>query len=184
MKIQFASQPDTATRLQARLVDKDKLPADLEPVVRAGAAAARFTGKAGQVFEAFVERDGAVVVRRYGQPVPGCHLIRNGLDSVWNRVMQGSCELKVRVRGFKRLEACHTGYDPAVYFRQNDVHGQIRRRKTALGILPILLAAGGQCYLENGTLRRIQRRGPRRILPGKSSGIDNNRRRRLHECCP
>ena len=28
---------------------------------RAGAAAARFTGKAGQVFEAFVERDGAVV---------------------------------------------------------------------------------------------------------------------------
>ena len=61
MKIQFASQPDTAIRLQARLVDKDKLPADLEPVVRAGAAAARFTGKAGQVFEAFVERDGAVV---------------------------------------------------------------------------------------------------------------------------
>ena len=61
MKVQFASQPDTAIRLQARLVDKDKLPADLEPVVRAGAAAARFTGKAGQVFEAFVERDGAVV---------------------------------------------------------------------------------------------------------------------------
>ena len=29
----------TAIRLQARLVDKDKLPADLEPVVRAGAAA-------------------------------------------------------------------------------------------------------------------------------------------------
>ena len=40
MKVQFASQPDTAIRLQARLVDKGSLPADLEPVVRAGAEAA------------------------------------------------------------------------------------------------------------------------------------------------
>lgn len=62
MKVQFASQLDTAIRLQARLVDKGSLPADLEPVVRAGAEAARFTGKTGQVFESsFVERGGAVV---------------------------------------------------------------------------------------------------------------------------
>ena len=61
MKFLFASQPDKTIRLQARLVDKDSLPADLEPVVRAGADAARFGGKTGQVFESFVERDGAVI---------------------------------------------------------------------------------------------------------------------------
>jgi len=61
MKIQFASQPDASIRLQARIVDKDQLPADLEPLARAGAEAARFTGKTGQVFETFVERNGAVV---------------------------------------------------------------------------------------------------------------------------
>ncbi|AZI37372.1 putative cytosol aminopeptidase [Caenibius tardaugens NBRC 16725] len=61
MKVEFASQPDNSIRLQARIVDKGKLPADLEPVVRAGAEAARFSGKAAQVFETFVERDGKVV---------------------------------------------------------------------------------------------------------------------------
>ena len=61
MKFLFANQPDKTIRLQARLVDKDSLPADLEPVVRAGADAARFGGKTGQVFESFVERDGAVI---------------------------------------------------------------------------------------------------------------------------
>ena len=35
--------------------------ADLEPVLVEGAKASRFTGKAGQVFEGFVERDGRVL---------------------------------------------------------------------------------------------------------------------------
>ena len=61
MKILFANQTDKTIRLQARIVDKDKLPVDLEQVVRAGAEAARFSGKIGQVFETFVERDGALV---------------------------------------------------------------------------------------------------------------------------
>jgi leucyl aminopeptidase len=45
----------------ARLINQDALPADLEAVVVEGARASRFTGKTGQLHEAFVSRDGAVV---------------------------------------------------------------------------------------------------------------------------
>ncbi|MDD3798054.1 MAG: leucyl aminopeptidase [Novosphingobium sp.] len=62
MKFLFRDQfPASAPRLQARVVDKGALPEGLEPVVRAGAAAARFEGKTGQVFETYVERGDAVV---------------------------------------------------------------------------------------------------------------------------
>ncbi len=62
MKITFRDGPGAAGhRLVARIVVQDKLPADLERVLGEGARAARFTGKAGQVFEGFVERDGEVV---------------------------------------------------------------------------------------------------------------------------
>jgi len=62
MNIQFlgAAAPSTA-RLVARFVNQDAVPADLEPVLAEGAKRARFSGKAGQVFEGFVERDGQVV---------------------------------------------------------------------------------------------------------------------------
>jgi leucyl aminopeptidase len=58
MKIEFA---DAATGIIAQIVDQDALPDTLEPVVTQGAQAARFAGKAGQVFETFVERSGQVV---------------------------------------------------------------------------------------------------------------------------
>ena len=62
MQVSFNSAADPAgVRLIARIVEQDKLPADLERAVAEGARAARFTGKAGQVFEAFVERGGEVV---------------------------------------------------------------------------------------------------------------------------
>ncbi|KMS60418.1 leucyl aminopeptidase [Novosphingobium barchaimii LL02] len=62
MKIQFlgaAIAPNV--RLVARFVNQDALPADLEPVLAQGAKMARFSGKAGQVFEGFAERGGNVV---------------------------------------------------------------------------------------------------------------------------
>lgn len=62
MKIQFldaAASPEA--RLVARLVNQDAVPADLEPVLAEGAKMARFTGKAGQLFEGFAERGGQVV---------------------------------------------------------------------------------------------------------------------------
>ncbi|WP_159976413.1 MULTISPECIES: leucyl aminopeptidase [unclassified Novosphingobium] len=62
MKIQFlgaAIAPNA--RLVARFVNQDALPADLEPVLAEGAKMARFSGKAGQVFEGFAERGGNVV---------------------------------------------------------------------------------------------------------------------------
>jgi len=48
-------------RLQALVVDEGALPSDLEPTVSQGAEVARFTGKAGQVFEIYVERGGKLV---------------------------------------------------------------------------------------------------------------------------
>ncbi|SFF83981.1 leucyl aminopeptidase [Novosphingobium sp. CF614] len=62
MQIQFldASAPSPA-RLVARLVNQDAVPADLEPVLAEAAKMARFSGKGGQMFEGFAERDGKVV---------------------------------------------------------------------------------------------------------------------------
>jgi len=62
MKIVFSSSTDSsAPRLIARLVNQDAMPADLEPVLAEGARMSRFAGKAGQIFEGFVERDGRTV---------------------------------------------------------------------------------------------------------------------------
>jgi leucyl aminopeptidase len=58
MKVEFAA---AAAGIVARIVDQDALPATLETVVAEGARATRFSGKAGQIFEVFVERDGKAV---------------------------------------------------------------------------------------------------------------------------
>ncbi len=49
------------SRLIARIVNQDAIPKDLETLLHDGAKASRFTGKTGQLFEGFVERDGQVV---------------------------------------------------------------------------------------------------------------------------
>ena len=62
MQITFVPSPDSTTpRLVARVADQDSLPSDLSRTDQEGAAAARFTGKAGQVFESFAEVDGRIV---------------------------------------------------------------------------------------------------------------------------
>ncbi len=62
MKISFRDAADASgQRLLARIVEQDKLPADLERPLAEGARTARFTGGAGQVFEGFAERGGSVV---------------------------------------------------------------------------------------------------------------------------
>ena len=50
-----------APRLQVTLVEQGKMPSGLENAVVQGAAASRFTGKTGQIFETFVERKGTLV---------------------------------------------------------------------------------------------------------------------------
>ena len=60
MHIQFSQTRPQSARLLAHVVDKGKLPSEIENSVSHGAESARFKGGAGQVFEAFVERDGAV----------------------------------------------------------------------------------------------------------------------------
>ena len=62
MQIEFVTAPLAATTSPvALLVDQDKLPSSLDPVVTEAAKASRFTGKVGQLHESFVSRDGAVV---------------------------------------------------------------------------------------------------------------------------
>lgn len=61
MKISFAAAVPADVRLVAVPVVQDKLPAGLEPLLAEGAAASRFTGKTGQVFEGFATRNGRTV---------------------------------------------------------------------------------------------------------------------------
>jgi leucyl aminopeptidase len=62
MRVQFLeASANPATRLVARLANQDAVPAELEPVLAEGARATRFAGKAGQIFEGFVERGGKLV---------------------------------------------------------------------------------------------------------------------------
>ena len=62
MRIRFQVAPvSPGPRLIARVVNQDAIPADLEPVLAQGAKTTRFAGKAGQIFEGFVERQGQVV---------------------------------------------------------------------------------------------------------------------------
>jgi leucyl aminopeptidase len=59
MQVTFRAAADASTpRLVARFVEQDRLPAGLGRATSEGARASRFTGKAGQVFESFVEADG------------------------------------------------------------------------------------------------------------------------------
>lgn len=60
MKVVFRTSDAPLPRLVARLVAQDALPLDLDAVVREGTSAARFGGKVGQVFEAFVAGEGGV----------------------------------------------------------------------------------------------------------------------------
>ena len=62
MRIEFIDQPKgQGPRFVVRLAAPEAMPAGIEPVVTAGAKAARFTGKAGQLHESFVERAGELV---------------------------------------------------------------------------------------------------------------------------
>ncbi|MGI8943495.1 MAG: leucyl aminopeptidase [Qipengyuania sp.] len=61
MHIEFSQSLPDGVRLIAHVTDKGKMPDGLEPTLVAGAQTARFKGKPGQVFDAFVERDGEVV---------------------------------------------------------------------------------------------------------------------------
>ncbi len=62
MKFLFREAAEgTLPRLRATLINQDTPPARHEASMVEGATAARFSGKAGQVFESFVERDGAVL---------------------------------------------------------------------------------------------------------------------------
>ncbi len=58
MKIEFVATVESPV---AHLVNQDTLPASLEPALAEGARASRFSGKAGQLHEGFISRDGKVV---------------------------------------------------------------------------------------------------------------------------
>ena len=61
MQIDFTPSRPEGSRLIAHVADKGKLPENLERTLAEGAVAARFEGRPGQLFDGFIERDGAVV---------------------------------------------------------------------------------------------------------------------------
>ena len=62
MKVEFVPAPlPVTTSPVAYIVNQDSLSATLDPVLAEGAKASRFAGKAAQLFEGFVSREGAVV---------------------------------------------------------------------------------------------------------------------------
>lgn len=106
MNIQFldAVAPQNG-RVVARLVNQDAFPADLEPVLLEGAKASRFSGKAGQVFEGFVERSGKVVrVALAGIGAPSAKDRRSAIEKAGAAVVaryltSGETELTLDVNG-------------------------------------------------------------------------------------
>ena len=58
MQIEFGARIPDDVRLHAYIVNEGELPKGLEPVLAEGAEAARFKGRAGQLFEGFVTRAG------------------------------------------------------------------------------------------------------------------------------
>ena len=81
MHIQFSQSRPQVARLVAQVTDKDKVPAGLEKPFAEGMEAARFKGKAGQVFDGFVERDGQVL-----------RLALAGLGDKSDEARLGNCE--------------------------------------------------------------------------------------------
>ena len=72
MNVEFAAAVPVGTQIVARIVNQGVLPDGLEPTLAHGAEAARFKGKAGQVFDGFAQRGGAVVrVALAGAGEPG-----------------------------------------------------------------------------------------------------------------
>jgi len=61
MQFTFADTLPADAALIATIADKDSLPDGIEPVLAEGAKRGRFKGNAGQLVDAFVERDGKVV---------------------------------------------------------------------------------------------------------------------------
>jgi leucyl aminopeptidase len=84
MQVEFMPDRPEGSRLIAHVADKGKLPGGLERSLTEGAKAARFEGRAGQLFDSFVERDGEVVrvaVAGAGEPSSdkrAAHLERAG----------------------------------------------------------------------------------------------------------
>ena len=60
MQIEFSQSRPEAVRILVQATTKGTLPEGLERAMEEGAKAARFKGSAGQLFDGFVERDGAV----------------------------------------------------------------------------------------------------------------------------
>jgi leucyl aminopeptidase len=82
MQIRFLDGSSTGpVRIVAHLVNQDAIPSGIEPVLVEAARMSRFSGKAGQMFEGFVERAGTVVrVVLAGIGAPGADDRRSAVE--------------------------------------------------------------------------------------------------------
>ena len=106
MQVQFVDGATGATPgLIARVVNQDAIPVELEQVLVDGARASRFTGKAGQLFEGFVTRDGRTVrIALAGLGAPGdkdraSAIERAGAALAAKYLTSGETELAIDVTG-------------------------------------------------------------------------------------
>ena len=99
--------------------------------------------------------------RRQSDPV-GCQL-RDIVDAVGQRGMAHTGVLEPRVCGLLLLEGNRPCQQPAVQFRQHDVHGHVAGRKAAWRISPRPLVASSQHHLEDGDVGPVEDRGV--VLP-------------------
>jgi leucyl aminopeptidase len=72
MQIHLTATPPTDIRLHARVINQGAAITGLDATFVEGAAASRFTGRAGQVFEGFASLGGSVkrIAPARGKPMP------------------------------------------------------------------------------------------------------------------
>ena len=110
MQVVFTPDRPEGSRLIAHVADKGKLPDGLERTLAEGARAARFEGRAGQLFDGFVERDGQVVrvaVAGAGEPSSEkrtAHLERAGAALAGKYQSGGESEIALDARNLSSAE--------------------------------------------------------------------------------
>ena len=105
------------------------------------------------------QRDPFVRSGQGGQAVPCLHTVGQRVDPRGVRTVGKARIFEIGVLLARLFEAGDTGKDAAIDFGQDHVHGKVGRGQTAIGVLPILLAGGGQGDLEHGAASRIEGRG-------------------------
>ncbi len=159
---------DVVARIAQQPQDLERAFGGIEADGVAGAAAARRIVRQDK-------REPALVALLGAQPCPGRRQARHVVDTsgVGDMTDRGELQLPIGVRC--RLERNGARQQPAIEFRQHDVHGQVGRREATAGLGPGLAGAAGEHDLEDGGIGRVEH--SRIVLAHRreGSGVENDR---------